>query len=239
MRSMLKRIGAMGLFMLFCSTANAASLRVAPTSLDLTAPGSAAVLTLTNQAKRPINVQVRVFRWTQVNGVEQLEPTSDVVASPPSTVLTGNKDYLVRVIRVSKKPVAGEESYRVIVDELPDPSRRKGGTVTLVMRYSIPVFFKDADASAPKVAWTIKRSGGGLVLAARNNGDSRLRLSDVQLMQGGREIGTRKGLVGYVLGGASMQWPVGGGKAVSAGSIALKAQSDAGPLDVNVAVSGR
>jgi fimbrial chaperone protein len=239
MRSMLKGIGAMSLFVLFCSAADATSLRVAPTSLDLTAPGSAAVLTLTNEVKRPVNVQLRVFRWTQVNGVEQLEPTNDVVVSPPSTALPGNKDYLVRVIRVSKKPVAGEESYRVLVDELPDPSRRKAGTVTLVMRYSVPVFFKGADAAAPKVAWTIKRSGNGLVLAARNNGDVRLRLSDVQLMQGGREIGARKGLVGYVLGGASMQWPLGGGKAISGGSVALKAQSDSGPLDVNVAVSDR
>ncbi|QND53212.1 molecular chaperone [Phyllobacterium sp. 628] len=239
MRSMLTGIGAMGLFMLICGSADAASLRVAPTNLEMVAPGSASVLTLTNEAKRPINVQIRVFRWTQTNGVEQLEPTNDVVVSPPSTVLSGNKDYLVRVIRVSKKPVVREESYRVIVDELPDPARRKSGTVALVVRYSIPVFFKEPDASAPKVTWTLKRVNGSLVLAARNNGDSRLRLSDLQLTQGGRDVGTRKGLVGYVLGGASMQWPVGSGRSVSGGSVALKAQSDSGPLDVNVAVNDR
>ncbi|ECE6961956.1 molecular chaperone, partial [Salmonella enterica subsp. enterica] len=55
MRSMLKGIGAVGLFMLLYGNATATSLRVAPTNLEMIAPGSAAVLTLTNEAKRPIN----------------------------------------------------------------------------------------------------------------------------------------------------------------------------------------
>ncbi len=239
MRTMLYGIGAMGLLMLFSGIAQAASLRVSPTNLELIAPGSAGVLTLTNEAKRPINVQIRVFRWTQANGVEQLEPTNDVVVSPPSTSLPANKDYAVRVLRVTKKSVAGEESYRVIVDELPDPSRKRAGTVTLVVRYSIPVFFKDEDASPPKVAWGIVKSKGSLVLTARNAGDTRLRLADVQLTQQGRVLGGRKGLVGYVLGGASMQWPIGAGKSVSSGAVGLKAQSEFGPLNADVAISGR
>ncbi len=44
-----------------------------------------------------------------------------------------------------------EESYRVLVDELPDPSRKKAGTVALVLRYSVPVFFRNPDAKAPDV----------------------------------------------------------------------------------------
>lgn len=239
MRSMLFSIGVMSLCMLFSGLAEAASLRVSPTNLDLVAPGAAGILTLTNEAKRPINVQIRVFRWTQSNGVEQLEPTNDVVVSPPSTSLAAEKDYAVRVLRVSKKPVAREESYRVVVDELPDPSRRRAGTVVLVVRYSIPVFFKQQDASPPKVAWGLARSKGSLTLTAHNTGDVRLRLADVQLTQGGKVLSARKGLIGYVLGGASMQWPIGPAKAISSGPVGLKAQSDSGSLSADVAISSR
>jgi fimbrial chaperone protein len=239
MRTMLRGIGTIGILLCFAGLSHASSLRVTPTNLDLMAPGSAGVLTLTNEAKRPVNVQIRIFRWTQQGGVEKLEPTNDVVVSPPSTSLAGNKDYAVRVVRVSKKPVAGEESYRVIVDELPDPSRKKAGTVVMLVRYSIPIFFRDRDAAPPKVAWGIARSGGSLTLTAKNTGDTRLRLSEVQLTQKGKVLATRKGLVGYVLGGASMQWPVGTGKAVSAGSAGLKAQTELGALDADVAISGR
>lgn len=236
MRTMLYGIGAMSLLLLLTGISQAASLRATPTNLNMIAPTSAGVLTLTNEAKRPINVQIRVFRWTQKGGVEQLEPTNDVVVSPPSTTLAGNKDYAVRVVRVTKKPVVGEESYRVLVDELPNPANRKAGTVTLVVRYSIPIFFRDQDASPAEVSWGISRSKGTLVLKAKNTGDSRLRLSDLQLTQRGRVVGTRNGLVGYVLGGASMQWPI-GAKSVSAGTVGLKAQSELGPFDADVAIN--
>ncbi|MER9232534.1 molecular chaperone [Mesorhizobium sp. M0622] len=239
MRSMLTHVSAAAIVLLCAGYSQGASLRVAPTNLELIAPDSAAVLNLRNDAKRPINVQVRVFRWRQAGGVEQLEPTSDVVASPPSTRIGPNADYVVRVVRVSKAPVDTEESYRVLVDELPDPSRRKGGTVTLVLRYSVPVFFRNPDAKASDVSFSVSRTGGRLMLIAHNNGESRVRLSNLNLVQGGKKLGGRSGLVGYVLGGATMQWPLGNGKSLAGSPITLKGQSDRGPFDAPVAIKGR
>lgn len=239
MRSMLSSISVVALLLLWGQPAAAVSLRVAPTTVELIAPDSAAVLNLRNDAKRSINVQIRVFRWSQEGGVEQLQPTSDVVASPPAAELGPNADYVVRVVRVSKTPVQAEESYRIVVDELPDPSRRKAGTVSLVVRHSIPVFFRNADASGPQVSWSLTAKGGSLMLTARNRGDSRLRLSDLALSQGGKRVGGRKGLVGYVLGGAIMQWPIPRTKQLSGGSMTLSAQSHAGPFDAEVAIKGR
>jgi fimbrial chaperone protein len=236
---MLSCIAATTLFFLSTSYANAASLRVAPTNLELIAPDSAATLNLTNEANRPINIQVRVFKWSQVNGVEQLEPTSEVVASPPSAKMQASADYVVRVVRVSKAPVRKEENYRVIVDELPDPSRAKSGTVTLVVRYSVPVFFRNPDASAANVAWNLTRSGGNLMLTARNNGDSRFRLSNVVLKQGETKIGSKSGLVGYVLGGATMQWTIGSAKSLSGNAVTLQGLSDFGPFDAKVDIKSR
>ncbi|MER8624012.1 molecular chaperone [Mesorhizobium sp. LNJC403B00] len=240
MRSMLSCIGATAVLLLCAGLSQAASLRVAPTGLELISPDASAVLNLSNDdPKRPINVQIRVFAWSQAGGIETLTPTTDVVASPPSTKLGPNAQYVVRVVRVSKAPVRAEESYRVIVDELPDPSRKKAGTVALALRYSVPVFFRDADAAAPAVAWSVSRKGGSLVLTASNTGESRLRLSNLSLTQNGKKLGNRNGLVGYVLGGATMQWPIGSSKSLSAGSVLLKAQSDLGPFDAKVAVKGK
>ncbi|WP_324764861.1 molecular chaperone (plasmid) [Sinorhizobium meliloti] len=239
MRSMLKGIGTTALFLLWSLTADAAALRVAPTTVELMAPDSAAVFNLRNEAKRPLNVQVRIFRWSQQDGVEHLEPTNDVVASPPSAQLAANADYVVRVVRVSKKPVRSEESYRVVVDELPDPSRRKAGTVNLVVRHVLPVFFRNPDAPGPEVVWSLARSGGGLVLVAQNKGGSRLRLSDVTLTQGSTVVGRRKGLVGYVLGGTTMQWAIGRSSRIAGGAVTLSAKSDIGAINAKVAVGGR
>jgi fimbrial chaperone protein len=237
MRAFMAGIGALALISASAVAASATSLQVAPTTIDMTAPDSASVLNLRNDAKKPVTVQVRVFRWSQKNGVEKLEPTTNVVASPPSTKLSPNQDYVVRILRVGKAPVAGEESYRVLVDELPVKSEAREGTVNLVVRHSIPVFFRDAEASKPQVTWTVERSGKGVVLKARNEGDSRLRIADLQATQGGKAVATRKGLVGYVLGGSTMTFPL-GAKSVPSGAVLIKATSDLGKFDAKAAVKG-
>jgi P pilus assembly chaperone PapD len=81
-------------------------------------------LTLRNDEDTEVTVQTRVLRWSQNAGKETLEPTPDVVASPPAVTLAPGADYVVRVVRVSKQPVHGEESYRVIVDQLPRTGRQ-------------------------------------------------------------------------------------------------------------------
>lgn len=234
MRSMLKGIGAGALLLALATFADAASLRVAPTTVEMIAPDSAASFQLSNDGNRPINVQVRVFRWSQDGGTERLEPTNAVVASPPSTGLPAGADYTIRVVRVSKAPVQTEESYRVVVDELPDPKARRPGRVNLVVRHVLPVFFRNPDAPGPQVSWSLSRGKSGLMLTARNDGGTRIRLADVALKQGGKAVVTRKGLVGYVLSGATMQFPLGSGKV--SGAVTVSGQTDLGSIEEKVAV---
>jgi fimbrial chaperone protein len=143
------------------------------------------------------------------------------------------------VLRITGQPVAAEESDRVVVDELPDPARKKAGTVNFVVRYSIPVFFRKPDAAPPKIAWGVSRVKGKLVVTASNLGDSRLRIADLQLTQKGNVIGGRDGLVGYVLGRARMQWVIDADKSVSPGPVTLRGHSETGPFDAKVAISSR
>ncbi|MGV1761022.1 fimbrial biogenesis chaperone [Rhizobium sp. A22-96] len=239
MQRRLPRIAATMFLLLSTYGVNAASLRVAPTSLELIAPAGTAVLNLANDGDHPINVQMRIFKWSQTGGVEKLEPTRDVVASPPSAKMSANGQYVVRVVRTSKAPVRSEETYRVIVDELPDPARARAGTVTLIMRHSIPIFFKKADVKPADVSWNVSKQGNSLVLTGKNNGGSRFRLSNVTLAQGAAKIGSRNGLVGYVLSGATMQWPIATAKPLSASVVTLQGQSDLGPFNANIAVTKR
>src|ERR1041384_6440812 len=161
--------------------AGAGTLQVEPVLVDITAPGAASTVTLRNDGTEPINAQIRVFKWSIVNGKEELKPTDDVVASPPSVTLTPKGQYVARIVRVSKQPVVGEESYRLMVDQLPDLSQQKNGAVNLMVRYSIPVFFGAPNKKNPAVAWSVTTNGDKVTLTARNSGDRRLRISAPRL----------------------------------------------------------
>ncbi len=142
MKSM--RIMAASLFVcLTVGSAGAASLRVSPITLDLKAPAAASTVRLWDSGLKPVNVQVRVFRWTKVNGKDRLDPTTDVVASPPITKLTPGTENLIRVVRVTKRPVKGVEAYRLLIDELPAAGKRLPGQVNVMVRHSIPVRFSE------------------------------------------------------------------------------------------------
>ena len=219
--------------------ARAASLQVQPAMVDVAAPGAAATITLRNDGQAPINVQVRVFRWTQVDGEERLEPTDDVVASPPEVMLPPQVDYVARIVRVVKQPVVGEETYRLLVDELPDSAQLRTNTIRLLVRHSIPVFFAAQDRAPPSITWSISKQGQQLILSARNEGDAHLRLSALSLRdRGGKTISFGRGLVGYALGRSTMRWTVPGGVHgfAATGSASISGQSNEGPLAATASV---
>jgi len=219
--------------------ATAGSLQVEPVLLDVTTAGAAAsTLTLHNAGSTPINAQVRVFRWSQVHGEEKLEPTDDVAASPPVLTLGANAKNIVRIIRQSKQPVVGEESYRLLIDQLPDLSQQKNGGVNLMVRYSIPVFFGARNKKSPTLAWSVAVKGNKVTLSAHNTGDRRLRISALTLRDAsGHRISLGAGLAGYALGQSTKIWTVTGHGFSAQGSASVSAQSDGGPIQAVASIT--
>jgi fimbrial chaperone protein len=219
--------------------AQSGSLRVTPILLDVAAPGAATTLTLRNEGSRDLNVQLRVFRWTGTRNEPVLEPTRDVVISPPAAKLVPGTEYVARVVRVAKQPVTGEESYRILVDEIPDAaSARPSAEIKFVMRYSIPVFFAVRTAPPPDIAWSFRTEDGKPVLAAANKGGRRIRVADMVLTDStGAVVLRHDGLVGYALAGSSASWALPAKTAVRRGPLKMVAKSEAGVIDAMVAVS--
>jgi fimbrial chaperone protein len=214
----------------------AASLQVAPVKVEVASPGAATTVKLRNEGTTPLNAQIRVFRWSQVNGEDKLEPTTDVVASPPLTKLSPKTDYTVRLVRVNKTPVTKEETYRLFIDELPDAADRHNRAVNLLLRYSIPVFFYPAAGNPPALTWSVEQNGGKLAVVAKNSGDRHLRISNLKLRdEKGGTVSFGNGLSGYVLGSSSRRWVAQPGSShLNAGSpIVVSAQGDLGPINAS------
>ena len=231
---------ALGLMAIINVSAEAGTLRVSPVRLDVAAAAAAATtVTLRNDGNRPIMVQARVFRWVQSNGEERLEPTRDVVVSPPMAKLQPGAKSVVRVVRTSRSPVQGEETYRVLIDELPAVQDRTS-TVSMVVRQSIPLFFIGQGLRGANLAFAIQRRGahsGDLVVT--NHGDRSLRLADLAVVNGsGQAVTLAKGLVGYVHGRSTMRFPLRSGnlKAVTGRQARLLATSELGRIDASADV---
>ena len=215
--------------------AAAGQLTVDPILLELPENAPAGALNLRNDEDAPVNVQTRVQRWTEVDGVESSsrQPKSLL---PPIVKLAPKTSYVVRVVRLSKAPIQGEESYRVLVDQLPSAPAWRGSTVKLLIRQSIPVFFRAEHFRPPDVAWSLS-SGEGHLVTATNAGDERLRIASLRLKDAaGREVAFGNGLVGYVLGRSSIKWTLPPHTASFGGArpVSLSARTNRGDLTVLV-----
>jgi fimbrial chaperone protein len=218
-------------------SACAASLQVAPVLLDIAAPAAAAMVTLRNTGATPIATQIRVFRWVQEEGRERLEPTADVVASPPAAELRPGQDYVVRVVRLAKNAIAGEEAYRLLIDELPELSQRPR-TVNFVVRHALPLFFAAPGRSASQVTWLVTQKGRVLSLTAVNAGDRRVRLASLRIAGGSNTVSFGSGLAGYALSHSVMSWtaPASGRGLSPCAKVAITGQTEEGPFDAQAVV---
>jgi fimbrial chaperone protein len=207
----------------------ASSLSVVPISLEVTQQSGVSALTVRNREPRPLNAQIRIFRWTQSDGQDRLEPTQDVVVSPPIVTINAGADYIVRLQRTNAAAISGEEAYRAVIDELPNPNRQRNGTIAVLLRYIVPIFFLSPDASQPKLAWSLSRLGVGVELTATNSGDKRIQIVDLKLATAARSGFVGKGLAGYVLGHSTRTWSVASNFGAGRGAV-VTAASDHGAI---------
>jgi fimbrial chaperone protein len=238
MRRLLLTGALLGALSLDPWSASATSLEVKPIMIEAPAGVAASTLSLRNSGSEVLHAQLRVFRWNHETGKDELVPTREVVASPPFAKIAPGGDLLVRVVRTSKAPIAAEESYRLLIDELPPPGTSTG--INLLVRYSMPVFFGTPVTGAPKVRWTVTPKGKEVVITATNEGSRRARISGLTLVGGNAPIASLgDGLNGYVLTGQTKQWTVPASKALPAGGLLVTAETDRGPLRAPATVGAR
>lgn len=184
---------------------DAASLRITPVILDLNALTRSGSIAVTNISDEPVTLQIRAFRWSQSDGQEQITETRDVIASPPLARLGPGETYTLRVLRVATNPVVGEESYRLIVDEVPRPPdpAAAGQNVKMVLRSSLPVFFSEV-GSKPILQFQAWNEAGRILVKVENKGTRYAKLVGLTLSAGDRAISMRSAQNGYVLPGQSI-----------------------------------
>ncbi|HFZ8993092.1 TPA: molecular chaperone [Citrobacter freundii] len=201
---------------------SAATILLWPIDPWLAAGNNATELWIQNEGSTPATMQVRIVRWQQESGFERYQTQQDVVASPPIVRIEKGSKQLIRLINQTTVPANSEQAYRIIVDEIPQPdsTAKPQSGLKVQMRYSLPFFVygqgvptikegeHHARVNVSQLQWRVVQTNGNAQLEVRNQSDVHVRLSQVSLRQGGRQISLAEGLLGYVLPGNYRRWPL-------------------------------
>lgn len=230
MRTMLRlRQTCLVLALLFsCMLAQSANLQISPVMISFHAGQTATGLKLQNNGDVPLSGQVRVYTWDQQDGADVLTPTTEVIASPPIMEIAPQTSQTIRLVRRSASNAANEQSYRILIDEIPR-NDSQGNGVAIRLQYSIPIFVMPADElAAPELAWTFVRKNGSWILRAKNTGALHAQIGATSVRTTtGKEYELSKGLLGYALPGKTREWRLSIDKAVEL----------VGPLSIRTSVN--
>ncbi|PNU01918.1 fimbrial biogenesis chaperone [Novosphingobium guangzhouense] len=156
----------------WAAPARAGSLSVMPVRVDVPSGRRFCSLTLGNDSDRPVTVQVRGFAWSRdEGGVDILTADEGFVVNPPIATIAPHGSRLVRCSLPADAGAHVEKQWRLIVDELPDPTQAQPGVVQTLLRLSVPVFRGDADV-APQ--FTASLGGEGLRLGNPGSGHAKV-----------------------------------------------------------------
>jgi len=231
-----------GLLLMAPCVATAGAFTIAPVRVELGPARRTEALTVRNEADHPVLIQVETHAWSQVDGEDRLEATTDALATPPVFTLPAGGQQIVRV--ALRRAVASDRElqYRLVLQEVPPEAPVAATELRMALRISLPVFVSPASASAPVLHWQAVREGGDrLTLVAENTGNAHAQIVDFQLSGDGRTGKRIEGMESrYVLPGSRVRWsltPSGG--VPEATELNLRANSDRGTVAVVVPVAAR
>lgn len=161
---------------LVAAPAFAGSFSIAPVRIDMKMPRRAAAIEVQNTGEQPAQLQVERYRWlADRGGDDQLEPTDEIIVTPPIFTLAPGQKQIVRVLLFGTIDPAKESSYRLVFQEtaLNDPPPN---TVQALLRISMPVFIGPPNVK-PEVAWSMTREGDRWWLTAENKGTAHAQLA--------------------------------------------------------------
>jgi fimbrial chaperone protein len=225
--------------MLCCLLTQAANLQISPVMINFRAGQGAAGINLQNYGETPLYGQVRVYAWDQRNGEDVLTPATEVVASPPIMEIGPKSSQTIRLVRRTAARGAGEQTYRVLIDEIPRGNGPENG-VAIRLQYSVPLFVLPADDRAtPVLTWTVLRNNGDWTLRVQNTGTLHAQLGATSVRTAsGKEYELSKGLLGYALAGKTREWRLPVDKAAQlAGPLAIRAAVNAKAVTATAAVA--
>ena len=215
----------------------AGSYSVDPVRIWLSARAPLASLTVRNTGGEPTVVQVETSRWSQTSGQMILEPTSEVLATPPIITIAPGGTQLIRLGLRRPTDAQRELTYRVVLHEVLNAAADAKG-LRIALNLSIPIFVNPLVPCAPSLQWQLVRSPKGEIrLHIANTGTAHVRLETVEIVEANAtKAFARKNLSAYLLPNDERSWILESAPLPPSAAVVIRAKTDAGDIERHVQV---
>ncbi len=182
--------------------------RVTPIKLAFTANAKSGVITIINEGKTKINLQISASEWTQDGkGKDVYTETADIVFYPKIMALEAGEQRVIRAGIKGPQPLR-EKTYRLFIEEIPERKKADEGKsqVSIVIRFAPPIFVQPLVESRSGSLEKVELAKGKLTAVVKNTGNVHATVTAVTVQaraSDGREVFAKDISGWYLLNGVS------------------------------------
>lgn len=206
------RFGIAFVLVFTSAIAAAGEFRVTPIRLDFTSETKSGAITVINEGKDRINLQISVMTWSQdEQGKDVYADTREIVFFPKIMTLEPGEQRVVRAGTKGPQP-AEERTYRLFIQEIPDPaSGRRRTQVSILIRFAPPLFVLPVKETVSGVLEKVEFSRGVLKAVVKNTGNVHFTITGVSFRgksRDGKQVLAKDISGWYLLHGAARAYEV-------------------------------
>lgn len=223
----MKRLAAAAAVMLAMG-ASAGEFSVSPVRIFMKANERAVAVTVVNEGSEELVMQSEIYSWQQKPGGEDvLKPTEDLVLSPPIVKLAPKARQVLRLARVGGAPAGQEQSYRMIVREVPEARQAgKDAKVQMALAFSLPIFITPNGAKRQVDCDVQRASAQAVKVNCRNTGNAYAQIRGITLTSASGTPLAARDFVGYLLPDVQRTIEVQATNAIPAGRVKVQVGYD-------------
>src|SRR5207248_2984438 len=122
--------------------------------------------------------------WLQkADGQDDLQPTDDLILSPPISRLAPISRQTFRLLRTGAPPAGEQQTYRLFVREVPDAKPRgEGNAVQITLAFSLPVFITPPGAKRKLDCKAGRKAPDMVSVSCQNSGMAYAQVRDIHLL---------------------------------------------------------
>jgi fimbrial chaperone protein len=163
------------------SIAFSGEFRVTPIRLDFDRGAKSGVITILNEGGEKLNVQMKAFEWTQnVDGKDQYTETNDIIFFPRIMALEKNEEKILRA-GIKIPATTREKTYRLFIEEIPEPKKAEGVNVAIAIRFGVPIFVKPLKEEMKGEIEKLELSKGVLNALIKNRGNVHFIINSIDI----------------------------------------------------------
>jgi fimbrial chaperone protein len=192
--------------MLLSSHSFAGEWKVTPIRIDLDKSAKSGVVTIANEGTENLNVQMKAMEWTQdAQGKDVYTETEDIIFFPKIMTIEKKEERILRA-GIKIPAVAKEKTYRLFVEEIPEPKKSEGVNVAIAIRFGVPIFVKPLNAEPKGEIQKIELAKGVISVTVKNTGNIHFMINTINIQgknRKGEEVFTKDVNGWYLLSEAS------------------------------------